>query len=79
MDPISLGGAGIMAGTQLLSGLLGQAAQAKQAKDQRDAQALSDSYKMQSGAVNQMGQAQASGLQSLIESYKQALARPPVL
>lgn len=79
MDPITLGGAGIMAGGQLLSGLLAQAAAAKKAKDDREAQALQEGFKMQSGAANQMGQAQASGLQGLIESYKQALARPPVL
>lgn len=69
----------IGAGTQLVGGLLGQAAQAERDKRAQDQAALDKAMEMQMKGAQSMGQAQGQGLQALMEQYRSALQRPPVL
>ena len=71
MDPVTM--AAVMAGTQLLGGLFGGAAQAAQQKRQAILQAGQSQFGMEQAARQQGEEQQKGALGNLVESYRSAL------
>lgn len=72
MDPI-LASAAIMAGTQLLGGLLGQKASREQELEQRKLEGAGNVLQMTQSMLGGQQQAQQGALANLIQAYRSGL------
>jgi len=72
MDPI-IGSAAIMAGTQLLSGLLGQKLAREQEEEARQLAAAQSGLQMTQGMLSGQQKATESALGNLIAAYRSGL------